>query len=103
MAKISSLDGEYTLLGRVSNGQMGNVYLPYGAGAGSVVNFTGGPGVQSAEYFDGFTISASAEGAMGLTVDMMMPISDDMFTEGYMPICKSEPLCATPMPSLISI
>lgn len=88
MAKISNLDGEYTLLGRVSNGQMGNVYLPYGAGAGSMVNFTGGAGMQSAEYFDGFRISASAEAAMGLTVNMMMPMMDDMFSDGYMPICK---------------
>lgn len=68
--KMTSLDGEYMLLGRKTL-DTANVFVQYGQGDTRTVNVTGGPGVQEAEFVDGLRFSVKAERGFGMNVDLV--------------------------------
>jgi hypothetical protein len=72
--KMTSLDGEYLLLGRQTI-DTANVFVQYGQGATRTVNITGGQGVQEAEFIDGLRFSIQAETAMNMNVDIIQGIN----------------------------
>lgn len=67
--KMTSLDGEYLLVGRQTV-DTSNIFVQYGQGATRTVNMTGGPGVQEAEFIDGFRFSVQTNMSMTMNVDI---------------------------------
>ncbi|KAF1915757.1 hypothetical protein BDU57DRAFT_573024 [Ampelomyces quisqualis] len=67
--KMTSLDGEYILLGRNSI-DTANIFVQYGFGATRTVNLTGGGGMQEAEFVDGLRISLESDQDMGINIDL---------------------------------
>lgn len=66
---MTSLDGEYMLLGRKSVDNS-NIFVQYGQGATRTVNVTGGPGIQEAEFVDGLRFSVAATAPFAMNVDI---------------------------------
>ncbi|PSR75449.1 hypothetical protein BD289DRAFT_191008 [Coniella lustricola] len=71
--KMTSLDGEYMLLGRTSIDQS-NIFVQYGQGATRTVNITAG-GRQEAEFIDGLRFSMVAQTSLTMNVDLKNGIS----------------------------
>ncbi|ORY11159.1 hypothetical protein BCR34DRAFT_601606 [Clohesyomyces aquaticus] len=67
--KLTSLDGEYMLLGRRTL-DPANIFVQYGQGVTRTVNITGGPGVQEAEFVDGLRFSVQSEKPFGMNVEL---------------------------------
>jgi hypothetical protein len=67
--KMTSLDGEYLLVGRQTV-DTGNIFVQYGQGATRTVNMTGGPGLQEAEFIDGYRFSVQTNQSMTMNVDI---------------------------------
>jgi len=67
--KMTSLDGEYMLLGRQSV-DISNIFVQYGQGATRTVNITGGPGRQEAEFIDGLRFSMVSQARLTMNVDI---------------------------------
>jgi hypothetical protein len=76
--KITSLDGEYMLVGKQSV-DTSNIFVQFGQGATRTVNITGGQGIQEAEFIDGmrFSVQFSVQSgkAMTLNVDIKQGIN----------------------------
>lgn len=66
---MTSLDGEYMLLGRKSVDNS-NIFVQYGQGATRTVNVTGGAGIQEAEFVDGLRFSVAAISPFAMNVDI---------------------------------
>lgn len=66
---MTSLDGEYMLLGRKSEDTT-NIFVQYGQGATRTVNVTGGNGVQEAEFVDGLRLHVQSSMAFRLNADI---------------------------------
>lgn len=66
--KMTSIDGEYILLGRQSIDTT-NIFVQYGQGATRTVNVTAG-GRQEAEFIDGLRFSVVAQQDMKINVDL---------------------------------
>ncbi|KAI0149243.1 hypothetical protein BJ166DRAFT_582462 [Pestalotiopsis sp. NC0098] len=66
--KMTSIDGEYILLGRQSIDTT-NIFVQYGQGATRTVNITAG-GRQEAEFIDGLRFSVVAQQDMKINVDL---------------------------------
>lgn len=66
---MTSLDGEYMLLGRKSEDTT-NIFVQYGQGATRTVNVTGGSGVQEAEFVDGLRLHVQSNMAFRLNADI---------------------------------
>lgn len=75
--KMTSLDGEYMLLGRMTV-DTSNVFVQYGLGETRVVNMTGGSGIQEAEFIDGLRFSTQAEKPLTMNVDIVNGIDPAM-------------------------
>ncbi|CZR64514.1 uncharacterized protein PAC_14412 [Phialocephala subalpina] len=71
--KITSLDGEYLLVGRQTV-DTSNIFVQYGQGATRTVNMTGGAGIQQAEFVDGLRFSIQAGKALTMNVDLKQGI-----------------------------
>ncbi|KAK7182547.1 hypothetical protein PSPO01_11337 [Paraphaeosphaeria sporulosa] len=69
IVKMTSLDGEYMLLGRQTE-DISNVFVQYGQGATRAVNLTGGTGNQEAEFIDGLRLSVESDQAFTLNIDI---------------------------------
>ena len=67
--KMTSLDGEYMLLGRQGT-DITNNFVQYGQGATRTVNITGGGGRQEAEFVDGLRFSMVAQQSLTMNVDL---------------------------------
>ncbi|KAK0121874.1 hypothetical protein ONS95_010153 [Cadophora gregata] len=67
--KMTSLDGEYLLLGRKTV-DTSNIFVQYGQGVTRTVNLTGGPGIQEAEFVDGLRFSVQSSQALMINVDL---------------------------------
>jgi hypothetical protein len=67
--KMTSLDGEYLLVGRQTV-DTGNIFVQYGQGATRTVNMTAGPGFQEAEFIDGYRFSVQTNQSMTMNVDI---------------------------------
>lgn len=66
---MTSLDGEYMLLGRKSE-DTANIFVQYGQGATRTVHLTGGIGVQEAEFIDGLRLHVQSSMAFRLNADI---------------------------------
>ncbi|KAH9204543.1 hypothetical protein DL95DRAFT_398390 [Leptodontidium sp. 2 PMI_412] len=71
--KMTSLDGEYLLVGRKTV-DTSNIFVQYGQGATRTVNLTGGVGIQEAEFVDGLRFSIQASKALTMNVDLKQGI-----------------------------
>ena len=79
--KMTSLDGEYMLLGRRAVDVV-NIFVQYGQGATRTVNITGGPGRQEAEFVDGLRFSMVAQVSMAMNVDITNGIAPQSLPPG---------------------
>ena len=73
---MTSLDGEYMLLGRQTV-DISNIFVQYGQGATRTVNFTGGVGTQDAEFIDGLHFTVASDEAFTMNVDIKNGIPPD--------------------------
>ncbi|KAK2615853.1 hypothetical protein N8I77_002578 [Diaporthe amygdali] len=83
--KLTSLDGEYMLLGRKSVDNS-NIFVQYGQGATRTVNVTGGAGIQEAEFVDGLRFSVAAAAPFALNVDIPNGVDQAALPENTMPL-----------------
>lgn len=67
--KMTSLDGEYILLGRKSE-QLQNIFIHFGQDSAHAVNITGGPGVEEAEFVDGLRFAVQSRDSGKFNVDL---------------------------------
>ena len=79
--KMTSLDGEYMLLGRQAVDEA-NIFVQYGQGATRTVNITGGPGWHEAEFVDGLRFSMFAQASMAMNVDITNGITPQSLPPG---------------------
>ncbi|TLD27992.1 paired amphipathic helix protein sin3a protein [Venturia nashicola] len=81
MGQITSLDGEYVILGREGT-DTGNIFLPYGTGAQFSAKFAGGPGRQDVEFLDGLRFAVQSEFPLRMNVDLKFPVDEKDIPEG---------------------
>ncbi|KAF2475301.1 uncharacterized protein BDR25DRAFT_382231 [Lindgomyces ingoldianus] len=74
--KMTSLDGEHILLGRMTE-DVSNIFVQYGQGATRTVNVTGGQGVQEAEFIDGLRFTVESEQPFKMNVDIKNGVSKE--------------------------
>lgn len=79
--KMTSLDGEYLLLGRQTV-DTSNIFVQYGQGATRTVNVTGGPGIQEAEFVDGLRLSVEAQAPMKINIDIKTGVNPRTLPDG---------------------
>lgn len=79
--KIQSLDGEFILLAR-RNIDNANVFVQYGFGETRTANFSGGGGVQEAEFVDGLRFSVQSAQPMRMNVDLKFGVDKSLLREG---------------------
>lgn len=78
--KMTSLDGEYMLLGRQA-ADLTNIFVQYGQGATRTVNVTAG-GRQEAEFVDGLRLSMVSQADVGLNVDLTNGVAPETLPAG---------------------
>jgi hypothetical protein len=83
MSQMTSLDGEYVILGRKGTDN-GNIFVPYGTGAQFSANFTGGPGRQDVEFIDGLRFAVQSDFPLRMNVDLKYPLTDKEIPQGMM-------------------
>ena len=79
--KLTSITGEYLLVGRVSS-EMGNTFVKYGTGPENTVSLNGGVGVQEAEYMDGFRVSVQTNQTINMTVSLNQGVNPGTLGSG---------------------
>jgi hypothetical protein len=87
MSQMTSLDGEYAILGRQSV-DVGNIFVPFGQGEAFSVNITGGPGRQEMEFVDGLTFAVQSDSPLRLNVNLKFPISTEELPQGMMSLSQ---------------
>jgi hypothetical protein len=92
MVRMTSLAGEYILLGRKNSAQQANIFMDYGMTPEKTVNITGGPGKQVAEWQDGLKFSVESDKAMNLNVELKAPLPPNVIPADMMSMSKSTPL-----------
>jgi hypothetical protein len=88
MSQMTSLDGEYVILGRKGTDN-GNVFIPYGEGDQFSANFTGGPGRQDAEFIDGLRFAVQSDRPLRMNVALKFPISRAELPQGMLSLSAS--------------
>lgn len=78
--KLTSLDGEYILLGRQSVDDS-NIFVQYGQGATRTVNVTAG-GRQEAEFVDGLRFSMVSQENLTMNVDLKNGVAREVIPSG---------------------
>jgi len=84
---MTSLDGEYMLLGRKSEDTT-NIFVQYGQGATRTVNVTGGEGIQEAEFIDGLRFTFASSMAFRMNVDIPNGIDGAALPGGSISLSK---------------
>lgn len=87
---MTSLDGEYMLLGRKSVDNS-NIFVQYGQGATRTVNITGGAGIQEAEFVDGLRFSVAATAPFTMNVDIPNGVDQATLPENSIPLSEYFP------------
>ncbi|OAA74240.1 hypothetical protein ISF_01141 [Cordyceps fumosorosea ARSEF 2679] len=81
--KMTSMDGEYMLLGRRS-ADTANIFVQYGQGATRTVNVTAGAGdAQEAEFVDGLRFRIQSTKAFALNADIPFGIDAKAIPDSY--------------------
>ena len=88
--KLTSLDGEYILLGRQTV-DTANVFVQYGFGATRTVNLSSGAGVQQAEFVDGLRLSVETEKEMRVNANLQFGIETKVLPTGSQSLCRFLP------------
>ncbi|GJN78171.1 hypothetical protein PLIIFM63780_001664 [Purpureocillium lilacinum] len=83
--KMTSLDGEYMLLGRKSE-DIANIFVQYGQGPTRTVNVTAGAGIQEAEYIDGLRFSIKSAKPFMMNVDIPFKVNETALPAGTIPL-----------------
>jgi hypothetical protein len=83
---MTSLDGEYILLGRQTV-DTANIFVQYGFGATRTVNLTGGTGIQQAEFVDGLRLTVETEREMQINADLRFGIESKALPLGLRSLC----------------
>ncbi|KAK1750994.1 hypothetical protein QBC47DRAFT_392050 [Echria macrotheca] len=96
--KMTSLDGEYMLLGRKS-ADTTNIFVQYGQGATRTVNVTGGSGVQEAEFIDGLRFTIQSTMSFTMNVDIINGIDQAALPGGVTSLNTFAWVINTTMPS----
>ncbi|KAK8913278.1 hypothetical protein VCV18_011751 [Metarhizium anisopliae] len=87
---MTSLDGEYMLLGRKSE-DTSNIFVQYGQGATRTVNITGGAEkIQEAEFVDGLRFRVQSAKSFALNADIPFGVNDKAMPEHAVPIINKE-------------
>lgn len=90
---MTSLDGEYMLLGRKSE-DTSNIFVQYGQGATRTVNITGGAEkIQEAEFVDGLRFRVQSAKSFALNADIPFGVNDKAMPEHAVPISISFSHC----------
>lgn len=84
---MTSLDGEYMLLGRKSVDNA-NIFVQYGQGVTRTVNITGGAGIQEAEFVDGLRFSVAATSPFAMNVDIPNGVDAAVLPENTVPLSE---------------
>jgi hypothetical protein len=84
---MTTLDGEYTILGRKSQ-ELGNLFVPFGLGDASSVNITGGPGRQDMEFVDGLRFAIESDRPLRMNVNLKYPVSTEELPQGMMSLSE---------------
>lgn len=84
---MTSLDGEFMLLGRKSLDNS-NIFVQYGQGATRTVNMTGGPGIQESEFVDGLRFSMAAAMPFAMNVDIPNGVDQAALPENTIPLSE---------------
>lgn len=87
MSQMTSIDGEYVILGRKSQ-DVGNIFVPFGVGEAFSVNITGGPGRQDTEFADGLRFAIESDRALRMNVNLKYPISTEEIPQGMVSLSK---------------
>lgn len=87
--KKTTLEGEYLLLGR-RDIDSSNIFVQYGQGETRTANFTGGPGVQEAEFIDGLRFSVEADQPVRMNVEIKSLIDSSMLPQGMQPLSEQD-------------
>lgn len=106
---MTSLDGEYMLLGRKSQ-DTANIFVQYGQGATRTVNVTGGADdAQEAEFVDGLRLRFRSAKPFALNADIPFGIDAQAIPEAHKSLStvfhkplKAFPLVSNQIPSLDS-
>lgn len=88
--KLTSLDGEYILLGRQTV-DTANVFVQYGFGATRTVNVTGGMGLQQAEFVDGLRLTVGSEKEMRVNANLHFGVDSRTVPTGMRSLCELLP------------
>jgi hypothetical protein len=80
---MTSIDGEYAILGRQSV-NVGNLFIPFGEGDASSANITGGPGRQDMEFIDGLRFGVQSDTPLRINVNLKFPVSTEELPQGMM-------------------
>lgn len=90
---MTSLDGEYMLLGRKSE-DTSNIFVQYGQGATRTVNITGGAEkIQEAEFVDGLRFRVQSAKPFTLNADIPFGVNDKAIPEHAVPLSISFSHC----------
>ncbi|QDS76059.1 hypothetical protein FKW77_005696 [Venturia effusa] len=81
MSQMTSLDGEYVILGRKGTDN-GNIFMRYGTGAQLSANFTGGLGRQDVEFIDGLRFAVQSETPLRMNARLKYPLDESDIPEG---------------------
>jgi hypothetical protein len=85
---MTSLEGEYILLGRKTE-DVANIFVQYGQGATRTVNITGGSGLQQAEFIDGLRFSILANKTMSLNAEIRGGrVEQETIPQGFTAVSK---------------
>jgi hypothetical protein len=95
MVRMTSLAGEYILLGRKNSAQEANIFIQYGVAPQNSVNITSGPGKQVAEWQDGLRFSVESDKAMNLNVEIKAPLPPNVIPANMMSLSKCVPTLDT--------
>lgn len=74
IVNMTSLDGEYMLLGRQTI-DAGSIFIQYGQGIARTLNVSGDNGIQSGDFVDGLNILIRSETALAVNVDLVNGIN----------------------------
>lgn len=69
LEKLTSVAGEYMLVGRQSS-DMGNIFVSFGDRPESTVTLSAGVGVQEVEFIDGLSMSVQSNKTVNITVEL---------------------------------
>jgi hypothetical protein len=90
--KMTSLDGEYMLLGRKSE-DVTNIFVQYGQGATRTVNVTGGNNFQEAEFVDGLRLRVQSAKPFTLNADISNGVDEATIPENSISLSMKSRLC----------